>query len=232
MGLLSMAAFDDDNGPAIVYLVRNMINRKEYLGVTRVGMQARQTKHIQNALAGQAGKFYAAIRKYGPEVFRFEVLCQCTSYQDALEAEREFIGTLAPAYNMTWGGEGILGYRHTDETKKKMSEAKGNAAPWAKGKCPPEVRAKLSASAKARKGTYNLSAARKDEMRVYAKRANDARRRAVVCLTDGLAFRSTVEAAAHYGVSLPTVLNRCRGVKLSRSRRCQLDFAYVDEVYL
>ena len=222
-----MSAFDEDNGPAIVYLVRNMVNRKEYLGITRVGMQARQTKHIQNALRGQAGKFYAAIRKYGPEVFRFEVLCECASYQEALEAEREFIGTLAPAYNMTWGGEGMLGYRHTDESKKKMSEAKGGKSPWPTGQYPAEVRAKLSASARARKGTFKTTEAQREEKRANCRKGNEARRRPVVCLTDGLAYTGVTDAAMYYGVTHTTITSACH-----RKSRKGLRFAYVDEVYL
>jgi group I intron endonuclease len=226
-GWLSMSrAYEEDNRASIVYIARNKVNCKEYIGITRLTLEARQQKHLTNALAGHGGKFYAAIRKYGTEAFRFSVLRRCASYKEALDCEREFIGSIGPAYNMTWGGEGVLGHRHSDETKRKMSEAKKGRSPWPAGQYPAEVRAKISAHSRGRR--FNHSEEIKAKIRANAKKANEGRQRPVVCLTDGLAFRSATEAGRYYGTTNATILNGCNG---RFNNRKGLRFAYVEEAY-
>lgn len=227
---MPLSVYDQDNRPSIVYIARNKVNCKEYIGITRLTLEARQQKHLTNALAGHPGKFYAAIRKHGTEAFRFSILRQCASYKEACECEREFIGAIGPAYNMTWGGEGILGHRHSDETKRKMSEAKAGRSPWPAGQYPAEVRAKISAHARTRR--FDHSDEIKAKIRVNALKANDGRRKSVICVTDGNAFRGVSDAAAHYGVTSAMMTHYCRGSAQRKSRFPKvLRFFYVEDVY-
>ena len=50
------------------------------------------------------------------------------------QMEIYFINKYNPRFNFTQGGEGISGYKHTKQSKQKMSRAKQNYIPWNKGK--------------------------------------------------------------------------------------------------
>jgi group I intron endonuclease len=86
---------------------------KRYVGQSRGGMSARWREHVQEAASGADRLLCRAIRKYGADAFRHEVLEQCDTQAGAYAAERRWIsqrGTLAPAgYNMTTGGDGCPG---------------------------------------------------------------------------------------------------------------------------
>jgi group I intron endonuclease len=60
-----------------------------------------------------------AIRKYGEENFSFEILLEGEEKFLLNVEEPRLIKELKPEYNSTLGGEGILGYKHTEETKIK-----------------------------------------------------------------------------------------------------------------
>lgn len=71
--------------------------------------------------------FWRAIQKYGWENFKHITVVQDVTFEYACTIEKyliKYYNTKNPeyGYNMTDGGEGLLGYRHTQETKQKISE--------------------------------------------------------------------------------------------------------------
>lgn len=242
-GLLAMArrkrddktkdlfAYAEDNRASIVYMATNTVNGKRYIGITRLTLDKRRECHFMHARMpnGRAQHFYRAIRKHGESAFAFAIVVHCDSYKAAGAEERRLIAQLQPEYNKTEGGEGILGHRHNAETRRKMSAAKNGKSPWPTGQYPAEVRAKLAASARARKGTFRYTEAQKAVMRANARKANEARRRPVVCLTDGLAFKGTIEAGEYYGLTSGQVSYLAQGRFNSRRG---LRFAYAEDVWL
>jgi len=93
--------------------------------------------HLQNAY-----------NKHGESAFVYKPFFYCGK-QDLIELEQMAMDCLAPEYNIRKLAGSQLGYRHTEETRKKMSLAKmGNTyAKGCKGHSPTaETRAKLSAA--------------------------------------------------------------------------------------
>lgn len=220
-------AYAEDNRPAIVYAARNIITGGLYIGVTRLPLEKRRYTHFINAKRNDArhgpSKFYAAIRKYGRDVFEFSVVAECASYREALDVERNCIAKYEPSYNLTAGGEGVLGHRHSAASKRKMSKAKKGKSPWPAGEYPTEVRGKISAALKGRK--YKPSGKQLVAMQVNAAKANDGRRRAVIYLNTGRMFASVTEAAEHFGVTTSHITVWCKGVKSRVGHR----FAYAEK---
>lgn len=116
------------NGIFWVYCLENKINGKKYIGKA-VNPKRRLESHI--SISKKESKYqkylHKAIAKYGIENFWFRCISFCLSEKEALEQEKEFISlfkTTNPklGYNLTNGGEGNSGYKHTVETKKKLSE--------------------------------------------------------------------------------------------------------------
>ena len=98
-----------------------------YVGITKWTIRKRFARHVWNAQHGRGGILYDAIRRYGADMFRVELLQQVEDWGAACAAERHLIaefGTKAPnGYNMTDGGDGTGGYEFTDEVRKRMSES-------------------------------------------------------------------------------------------------------------
>ena len=228
-------AYAEDNRPSIVYMATNKVNGKRYIGLTRTGLELRKQRHFAHARNGRPQHFVRAIRKYGEEAFEFVTLEKCESYKAACEAERRFIAELKPEYNKTAGGEGILGHRHNAATRRKMSAAKKGRAPWAKGECPAEVRAKLSAAKLGyRYDRAKMTDAHKNAIHANRLKGNAARRRPVICLTEWRQFPGLTEASQHYGLSGTMIGLYCRGSQQRCTRdkwgRRGLEFAFVEDI--
>lgn len=107
-----------------IYRITNLINGKTYIG-------QHQYKDLNDNYMGSGKNLWRAYRKYGFENFKKEILVFNISkkeYIDLLEktfiaAEREKVG-VENCYNLADGGEGNLGLQHSEETKKKISEAR------------------------------------------------------------------------------------------------------------
>lgn len=57
--------------------------------------------------------------------YTYQVLVWNVTDQDTLNAlETQYITHLKPKFNFTNGGDGVMGYKHSKESKQKMSEAK------------------------------------------------------------------------------------------------------------
>ena len=99
----------------IVYLTRNLVNGKIY-----VGLQIRSDKNY----LGSGHALDLAIKKYGRENFERTTIDTFLLLEDGCAKEifwiREKNSKAPNGYNLTNGGEGVCGYRHTDATRSKM----------------------------------------------------------------------------------------------------------------
>jgi hypothetical protein len=164
--------------------------------------------------------------KYGEDAFDWAVIRQAPDFFSGLAAEREEIARRRGAldlYNLTDGGGGVKGHRHSAVSREKMAAAKrGKPSPWSGGKMPKEIRERLAACRRAERGAIRSEKA-KAAMRQNSQTANAARRKSVVCLNDGVVYGSVTEAAVAYGVTHGRVSYLCSGSHRSRSG---LDFRY------
>ena len=130
-----------------VYAFINKINHKIYIGKTILNINDRFSVHKYNCFNLKYNNyFYRAIRKYSWESFDKYVIFQTEELDNnegnkklldsiICEKEIEFINKFQSnnamyGYNLTDGGDGVTGYKFSEETKKEMSESrKGNRNP-------------------------------------------------------------------------------------------------------
>lgn len=105
----------------VIYLITNLVNGKKYVGQTRQSLKRRIIEHKRDSRKNKIG-VDAAIRKYGWENFKVEIIEECTVEQ-LNERERFWIRELNSktpiGYNLTDGGKGCNGF--TKETLARMS---------------------------------------------------------------------------------------------------------------
>lgn len=113
----------------MIYCATNSKNGMKYVGKWVGPFSSLLKRHKRHAESGCRNYFHRAIRKYGWDMFSWEILRDgITDAVSLAESEVECISRLstkAPnGYNMTDGGDGWQGGRHTEETKKKMSKSR------------------------------------------------------------------------------------------------------------
>lgn len=100
----------------IIYKATNKLNQKVYIGLTSLTLAARMTAHYWQARSSSKNyHFYNAIRKYGWEVFKWEVIDRAENYENLIQLEIEYIkkyDSFNNGYNSTLGGEGTKGIDH------------------------------------------------------------------------------------------------------------------------
>ena len=112
-----------------IYFVTNLVNGKQYVGKTVKRLGARRNNHYSSVRKGKDGcrLFWRALRKYGFENFEWEEVYSNAANEDLNRLEIECIewfGTKMPdGYNMTEGGEGTLGHKHSLEQNEKIGKA-------------------------------------------------------------------------------------------------------------
>jgi group I intron endonuclease len=137
-----------------IYLITNLENKKQYVGITKFSITEGFYQHTKRGFL-----LTEAIKKYGEDKFSIELIEEVDTAGRAYELEqyyiKEYNSKVPYGYNITDGGDGIFGWeateeyrqecservkqlhkekkvgmygkKHSDETKRKMSEAsKGN----------------------------------------------------------------------------------------------------------
>jgi group I intron endonuclease len=103
-----------------LYLITNLVNHRQYVGITSVGYLARWQTHLTKSKSKEPKHrrklLYKDIRKFGPEKFECKLLKQAKTWSQLEEFEQRYIRRYKTffehgGYNMTLGGRGILGYR-------------------------------------------------------------------------------------------------------------------------
>lgn len=114
-----------ENKKYTVYMHKNKINNKVYVGIT-----CQKTNYRWGAGSGyrQQPKFYNAIKKYGWDNFEHIILFENLSFEEAKQKEIEIISkynafTKKYGYNATKGGDGSNGVPCSEEKKLKISKA-------------------------------------------------------------------------------------------------------------
>ena len=180
-----------------VYKHTNLQNGKVYIGITCKDVAVRW----KNGKGYQKGThFRNAIDKYGWGNFAHDILFENLNEDEAKRKEIELIALYKSAdheygYNTTNGGDGTSGLKHSEETRKKLSEMqiglhrsprtvfKEGRTPWNKGK--PSLK-----------------------------------RKKVICVETGVVYDSVTSAAEAVGSSSTTISAVCKGdLKTSKGYR-------------
>ena len=141
-----------------VYIHENKTNGKVYVGITSQNPNNRFRENGKGYFSGYKKQtlFQNAIQKYGWEGFNHIIVADGLTEERAKFAERGIISLFSSndrvhGYNLTSGGDGTCGIKFSDEecrsrsermkgiqfseeTRRKMSEAKIGYIPWNKGK--------------------------------------------------------------------------------------------------
>ena len=128
-----------------VYKTTNLINGRYYIG-------KHKTENLQDDYLGSGKLIIQAIEKYGKENFKKEILFVFNNENEMNFKEKELVIISESTYNLCEGGQGGFSYinnndipkfkgkKHTEETKRKISEfRKGKPTnlgkiPWNKGR--------------------------------------------------------------------------------------------------
>jgi group I intron endonuclease len=112
-----------------IYKITNNITNKCYIGETKQNnIEVRWNQHkntIKNGIGCPILKY--AVKKYGIENFKFEILLICFDedrYKYEIEYIKKYNSKVPNGYNVLDGGPGgsFEGKKHSEETKKRMSE--------------------------------------------------------------------------------------------------------------
>ena len=112
----------------IIYKTTNLINDMFYIG-------SHQTEDLNDGYLGSGKHLKRAIKKYGKENFKFEILYILPTKEEMFKVEREIVNESfikdPLTYNLKIGGSGgnpgivgaFKGRTHTAETKEKQRQA-------------------------------------------------------------------------------------------------------------
>ena len=107
----------------LVYKITNNVNGHGYIGITQCALAKRWREHLCAARTGSDKRLYRAMRKYGTDNFKIEVIRQAESFEELQRFECELIiehnthAKNGQGYNLTAGGEG------KDRVDQKFGEA-------------------------------------------------------------------------------------------------------------
>jgi group I intron endonuclease len=112
----------------IVYCATNLINNKKYVGYTTKSLNERIKMHHNKSKNKNNNHYFyvfqSALRKYGLDNFKWDILFETDVLNEVLEMEVKYISelnTLSPSgYNMNKGG---LGGIPNDDVKLKISNS-------------------------------------------------------------------------------------------------------------
>jgi group I intron endonuclease len=125
----------ENEGKSGIYVFINKINGNQYvgsaadLGDKKSGRLNRyyRPSYLTNKKLG-ASKIRRAILKYDYHNFMIGILEYC-SIDQLTEREQFYISVLAPKYNILTAAKSSLGYKHSYDSLKKMSQPRPNFSP-------------------------------------------------------------------------------------------------------
>lgn len=105
-----------------VYKITNIVNNKIYIG-SSVNLKKRIYEHKRTLKLNKhhSCALQRAVNKYGIDNFIFEIIENC-NIDEIIIREQFYIDSLKPEYNILKHAYSNFGHKHTEETKRKLSE--------------------------------------------------------------------------------------------------------------
>lgn len=105
----------------VVYKITNTINQKFYIG-SAVYFAARRGEHLSLLRKNSHHNKHLqnSFNKYGEQNFKFEILEYATK-ETLIEREQFYIDTLNPVFNFLKTAYSSIGFKHSEETKRHLS---------------------------------------------------------------------------------------------------------------
>jgi group I intron endonuclease len=202
-----------------IYLLRNTVTNKVYVGAS-TNLERRKGEFL--AGRGYRATMLEAMKEFHPSVWTHEILCTCP--KSALDiCERFYINMYKSAdprygYNISLGGAGMFGVKHSEKAKKKMSD--NSSRPWLGKHLSGETKKKISESLLGEKnprsmlGKFGAEHNRSKAINQYDKQMNFIRR-----------WESMSDVQRELGINQSSITKCCRGKCKSAGGYC---WAYAD----
>ena len=197
----------------IIYKWTNLKNNKSYIGKT-TREKDRYYEHLKDRR--KEIPFHRALDKYGVNNFKYEVILKTSS--NSIHNLNVILNTLEKhyikkfksndknfGYNLTEGGDGVKGYKLTDEQRKVISDRMKISNPMKGYKYTDEQKKEISARRKGHKPYNN---------------------REVIQLSLNGDYINTWESALKAAVTLSTYNNRTNITKACRTGRTALGYKW------
>jgi len=128
-----------------VYCITHIDSGKRYIGSAKI-IQRRFLDHKENLRKGthKNKKLQNAWNKYGEGSFLFHILDYCEDLDELVACEQQWMDSLHPFYNINTKASSSIGVVRSEETRKKISNAKRGLT------LSPEHKAKISAGGRGR----------------------------------------------------------------------------------
>jgi len=208
----------------IVYKVTNLNDNKMYIGKTKSNLKVRRAGHYQSVKSGSETNFHRAIRKYGRESFKWEVIGEYNTKEEMDNAEIKYIseyGTFKNGYNMTEGGDGGITYKKGDVLYERIKHKLGNWENGNPGATKEAIAKRLETFSKKTdwlRGeshpnyghSHNKGILVGSKNPMFGKTPTNARRVTI----DGVTYPSVDGAARELGISKNTIRRKCINNKI------------------
>lgn len=110
-----------------IYKITYIVDGRIYIGKTETDPQKRWNKHLYQLKDPKRCHYlHHAMIAHGVEKFIFEVIAECKNSEDLKQLEIDLIALYntnnrSIGFNLTKGGDGSSGFKHSEETKMKLS---------------------------------------------------------------------------------------------------------------
>lgn len=197
-------------------------SNKRYIGITSQSPERRWRKNG----AGYKNHvyFWNAIKKYGWDNFKHEILFKGLTKEEAEQKEIELIAYYNSnnedyGYNLSSGGEsGSKGYKYTNEQRKRMSENRKGEKNGMYGKRHTEETIEKNRVAHLKENLsentiYKMSVAKMGKKRnpESIKKQVEVRSNKVICLETSVVYNGTKEAGRLNNIDPSCIAKVCRG---------------------
>lgn len=223
----------------IVYVHTNRINNKKYVGQTSRSLEDRSGN---NGVGYKKNpRFWRAIQKYGWDNFNHEIIASELEKVEADKLEKKLIKKLKTqdkqyGYNITDGGDGVVGWEPSNEWRKKNSERnKGENNPMYGKRHAEETRQKQSFAKQGKydgsknpmygihrygKNSPNYGRSMSDEQKEKIRQTrmgkysgiNSSNCKPIFCIELNRIFWSTKQACDEFGFFASGISNCLRGI--------------------